>query len=31
MFRSCNDDGLLLKPSRPVTSIDEQIYAKGEI
>lgn len=29
IMRSCNDDGLLLKPSKPITAIDEQIYAKA--
>ena len=28
-MRSCNQDGLLLKPSKPITSIDVQIYAKA--
>lgn len=28
-MRSCNDDGLLLKPSKPITAIDQQIYAKA--
>ena len=27
--RACNDDGLLLKPSKPITAIDSQIYAKA--
>ena len=25
-FRCCNDDGLILKPSKPITAIDAQIY-----
>lgn len=29
IMRSCNQDGLLLKPSKPITSIDAQIYAKS--
>ncbi len=29
IMRSCNSDGLLLKPSRAATSTDEQIYAKA--
>jgi hypothetical protein len=28
MCRSCNADGLLLKPSRPITAINQQIHAK---
>ena len=26
-FRCCNNDGLILKPFKPATAIDEQIYA----
>lgn len=29
IMRSCNEEGLLLKPSKPITSIDAQIYAKA--
>lgn len=29
IMKSCNDEGLLLKPSKPVTAIDAQIYAKA--
>lgn len=29
IMRSCNEDGLLLKPSRPITAIDQQIYARA--
>ena len=25
--RSCNEDGLLLKPGKPITAIDQQIHA----
>lgn len=28
-MRSCNAEGLLLKPSKPITSIDQQMYAKA--
>ena len=29
MFRSCNDDGLLLKPTKGLTAIDQHIYFKA--
>ena len=29
IMRSCNAEGLLLKPSKPITSIDQQMYAKA--
>lgn len=29
IMRSCNEEGLLLKPSKPITAIDAQIYAKA--
>jgi hypothetical protein len=28
-LRCCNDDGLILKPSKPITAIDAQIYASA--
>ena len=29
IMRSCNAEGLLLRPSKPVTSLDQQIHAKA--
>lgn len=29
IMKSCNDEGLLLKPSKPATAIDAQIYGKA--